>query len=191
MFTSRKHRIIATVAATLTAVGLSIAGAASASAHDNGGQGRGGGPFGALVQAGTISQAQAQAVKEALRVQHDQGRQARQQEHDALQGQVLATLVSAGTISQAQATALASADRGGMRDLLASGVLTSTQLRAVHDAMRTAAEHSRADHQAQRAANLSSVLASLVSDGTLTQAQADAISAAIANAPRSTGKPRQ
>jgi len=191
MFITRKRRMIATIAAGITAVGLVIGVATSASAHDNGGQGRGGGPFGALVQAGTITSSQAQAVKEALRAEHDQNRQTREQEHDGLRDQVLSRLVSAGTISQAQADAISASDRGGIRELLASGTVTREQLRAVHDAMRTAMESTREAHQAERAASLRAVLADLVSAGTLTQAQADAITAAIAAAPRLGGKPRR
>lgn len=191
MFITRKRRMIATIAAGITAVGLVIGVATSASAHDNGGQGRGGGPFGALVQAGTISSSQAQAVKEALRAEHDQNRQAREQDRQALRDQVLSRLVTAGTITQAQADAVASLDRGGIRELLTSGTVTRSQLREVHDAMRAAMESAREDHQAEKAASLKTVLADLVSDGTITQAQSDAISAAIAAAPRPADKTRR
>lgn len=179
--TSLRHRIFTAAAASVTVLGLVLVGASSASAHDRGDSGRGG-PFGALVKAGTITTAQAQAVKEALKGSREESRDQREQERQALLDQVLDGLVTDGTLTGAQASALRTADRSDLRDLVAAGTLTRQALAAIRDAMHAAIEAGRADHQASKAANLAAVLADLVTDGTLTQSQATAISQSISQA---------
>ena len=174
-------------AAALVIAGTGIANAAnslpakpSASQSDDGdgvGPGHGmrgprGPIFGDLVAKGTITQAQADAIKAAL----DAQRTADQAAHDKAEADVLASLVSAGTITQAQADAIAKADRVGIRDLIAAGTITQAQAQALRNAMQ--ALH---DQDAGPAAKVDAVLAALVAKGTITQAQADAIKA---NAPR-------
>ena len=192
MRTTNKALIAGASLACAAALALGAAGVASAAdslpsqpsttqgADDHGpGHGMRGprGPlFGDLVAKGTITQAQADAIKAAL----DAQRTADQAAHDQAEKTALASLVSKGTITQAQADAIAKADRGGIRDLVSSGTITRAQALAVRDAMQ--AQH---DQNHGPAAKIDAVLASLVSKGTITQAQADAIKA---NAPK--GGPR-
>ena len=140
------------------------AGSASAAGTHNG---EGKAPLSSLVTAGTLTQAQAAAVKDAMIASHA----ARKAAHDNAQASALSGLVSAGTLSQAQADAIASTDgRQGLRGLITSGVITRELAREVHAAFRAGM-----DAAAMKPA---AVLDSLVSAGTITQAQADAIEAA-------------
>ncbi len=130
------------------------------------------GPLAQLVAAGTITKAQADAVKAALKAQRSTDHSA----HDAAKASALASLVSKGTITQAQADAITAAGREGVRDLITKGTITKEQAKAVGDAMRALRPAQPTPGAA--GARLTSVLADLVSKGTITQAQADAIAAA-------------
>lgn len=90
-----------------------------------------------------------------------------------------AVVTSAGLILGGASAAQAN-DRGDgpLSSLVAGGTLTSAELAAVKDALRSARESGRAEHMAERKAALDAALSSLVAKGTLTQVQADAISAA-------------
>lgn len=187
MFDSSRQRVLMGAAATMAALGLVLVGATTASARD-GGPGRGGGPLDSLIKAGTITTTQAEAVKEALKGSREASRDEREQERQALLTDVLAGLVKSGTITAAQSSAIASADRRELRDLVANGTVTRESLRAVHEAMHTAIEGERGDHQAEKAANLAKVLSGLVTDGTITQAQSTAITQALAEARDAAGR---
>ncbi|HAN70104.1 MAG TPA: hypothetical protein DCQ36_00720 [Actinobacteria bacterium] len=171
-----------------TSAALLVGGATAAFALDRG-QGSGTysssssasrGPLSSLVTAGTLTAAQATAVHEALHAQRDDDRATHEAEMMKARDAVLAGLVADGTLTQAKADAIAAADRGGLRDLLAAGTVTRADLQAVHDAWETSREASRADHQAQMKATADAAIAGLVTKGTLTQAQADAVIAALA-----------
>ena len=70
--------------------------------------------------------------------------------------------------------------RGGgpLAGLVSAGTITSTQARAVLEALHASHEEDHADHMAQMKADRDAALKTLVSNGTLTQAQADAIASA-------------
>lgn len=175
---NRTRRVAIGTTAVLTSIGLVLAGASTAQAHD-----RGNGPLSTLVANGTVTSAQLSAVKDALKAAHESDRADHLAERKAARDAALASLVTAGTLTSAQASSIAAADRGGLRDLIDEGTVTREQLRAVHDALRTERASSRTEHRAEKAAELSAVLATLVSKGTLSQAQADAVKAAIAERP--------
>ena len=157
----------AIAAGTIALAFLAIAGTAGSAAAAGMHNGSGKAPLSSLVTAGTLTRAQATAVKDAMAA----SREARIAAHDNAKASALSGLVSAGTLSQAQADAIASADgRQGLRGLITSGVITRELAREVHAAVRA-----RMDAAAMKPA---AVLDSLVSAGTITQAQADAIEAA-------------
>ena len=125
------------------------------------GEGKRGGPQSSLIAAGTITQAQADAVRTAM-----------QSAHEAAETAALTQLVQNGTFTQAQADALAAVEsRGGKGALIADGTVTRVQLQALRDAMHAAHETTQ-----------TKVLQGLVADGTLTQSQSDALVAAKAEA---------
>lgn len=161
-----RRTILATAAAAMVVI-VSIAGATTATATPGGHHGRG--PVASLVADGTVTQAQLDALKVALETARDSAHAAQ----DAARKAALAPLVTAGTITQAQADALL-ADRHGMHGLDEDGTLTDAQVKAVHDALKPLKQTG----QAQRATILDTALASLVTAGTITQVQADAIKAA-------------
>ncbi len=163
---------------------LAVSGAAAANAADvtptpltssspvtSSSQGDHQGPLAGLVANGTITKTQVDAIKAALEAQRSTDKTA----HDKAKADALAALVSKGTITQAQATAITNADRHGLRDLVSGGTLTKDQLVAVMTAFKALMP---AQGAPQLNSRLSSVLSSLVSKGTITQAQADAIAAA-------------
>ena len=172
--------------AAVSAAALVLGGTVAASAHGSGDRGRGegrqGGPLASLVESGTISQDEATAIREALTANHETNRAAKQAERDATMNEVLAGLVADGTLTQAQADAIAAADRGGMRDLIASGTVDRDDLQAVRNAMREAHQAGREARQAERVSEHAAALSNLVSDGTLTQSQADAVASALETA---------
>ena len=110
------RRIGMGAAAAITAAALALGGTA-AYAHDNGKGPRGEGPRGgaltSLVTDGTLTQAQVDAVKEALHANRDEHRvAARGERHaarEAARAAALAGLVADGTLTQAQADAIATA----------------------------------------------------------------------------------
>lgn len=129
-----------------------------------------GGPLAALVTAGTITQAQADAVDSALHAAMDS---ARATDFNA----ALAALVANGTITQAQADA-------------AKASTTATPGKDVHpnldswtvaqrDALHAKLEAIKPDPSVAGKA----AVAKLVTAGTITQAQADAVNTAFAAAP--------
>lgn len=157
-----KNKVITSAALGASALALVIAstGAAqafNASGGNSQGEGKRGGQGNSLVATGTLTQAQATAVHEAMRSAHTTEKAA-----------ALAKLVAAGTITQAQADAVAAAagERGAMRDLMTGGTLTQKQATAVREAMH-----------ATKGSQKDGVLADLVAAGTITQEQADAIAA--------------
>lgn len=178
--------VTAAVAAGVSGA-LLVGGASAALAHDRGDRGQGTsmsrtdgrGPLGALVTAGTITAAQATAVHDALHAARDKDHAAHEAEMEQARDAALASLVAKGTLTQAKADAITAADRGGLRELLADGTVTRADLTAVHDALEASREAARADHQAEMKAAGDAAIAGLVTKGTLTQSQADAIIAAL------------
>jgi polyhydroxyalkanoate synthesis regulator phasin len=140
-------------------------GVAQAQGTQSGSEGKRGGHQSSLVANGTVTEAQRDAVRAAMR-----------KAHASVQTKVLAELVSKGTLTQSQADAISATTtagqkgRGAHSELVAAGTVTREQLQEVRTAMRTAQQ-----------ANKSAVLKTLVADGTLTQAQADAMASAQAH----------
>ena len=123
------------------------------------GEGKRGGMQSSLIAEGTITQAQADAVRTAM-----------QSAHEVAEAAALTQLVKGGTLTQAQADALAAVEsKGGKGALVADGTITQVQLMALREAMQAAQETTR-----------TKVLQGLVADGTLTQSQSDAMAAAKA-----------
>ncbi len=144
--------------AALTVGALAGVGNAVGPADKEGGKDGGKGPVAALVTEGTLTSEQATTVKEALMA----AREATKADH-------LKTLVAAGTITQAQADALSS--RGGIKDLVKSGDMTREEAKALYVAVKGA-------DKPDMDSKFASVMSALVADGTITSAQADAITAA-------------
>lgn len=146
-----------TLALILGSVG--VAQAHNVSGGSSQGEGKRGGPQSSLIAEGTITQAQADAVRTAMK-----------EAHEAAKTAALTQLVQDGTFTQAQADALAAVEpRGGKRALIADSTVTRVQLQALREAMQAAHETTK-----------TKVLQGLVTDGTLTQSQSDAIAAAKA-----------
>ncbi len=119
------------------------------------------------------------AVKEALRAQRTENRDEKKAEHEAARASILAGLVSDGTLTQSQADAIVAAGKRGLRDLVRDGTVDRDDVRALRAAMQDFRAENRDAKKAEREAARDAVLAELVSDGTLTQSQADAIATAI------------
>lgn len=130
------------------------------------------GPLAALVTAGTITQTQADSVETATHT-------AVETAEVANLNAGLAALVADGTITQAQADAakasLSSSTIPGPREHANLSAWTTTQ--------RTALRAWLIAHPVDRSAIGKSAVATLVTAGTISQAQADAINAAFAAAP--------
>lgn len=165
-----------------SAIALLIASTSVAQAHpssngDSPSHSKRVGPGSSLVTDGTLTQAQATAVGDAMRAAHEAKKDA-----------ALAAMVAAGTLTQTQVDALEAAEgvKGAMRTLIADGVFTQEQAKALRSAMSS---NTAADRDAQ----LDAVLSELVSNSTITQAQADAIKAskpAVGERGHGKGKPR-
>jgi hypothetical protein len=82
-------------------------------------------------------------------------------------------------LTQSQADAIAAAGKRGMRDLVRDGSIDRDDAQALKAALQDYRAESRDAKKAEREAARDAVLAGLVSDGTLTQSQADAIATAI------------
>ena len=167
------------IAASGFLVAALAATATPAFAHDNGNRGTASGTavvkqhaghLASLVTAGTITQAQADAVETATRTALGAAKTAKRNAG-------LAALVANNTITQAmadaaKATAADATGKPGRPDLSSWTVAQRDALRAWRDA-------NPVDAVAVRAA----ALAKLVTAGTITQTQSDAIAAAYAAAP--------
>jgi hypothetical protein len=153
-----KKKLMTGVALGASAIALLIGSTGVAAAHN---PNNGGGQESSLVANGTLTQAQASAVRDAMRAAHETQKDA-----------ALAALVTAGTITKTQADALEAAegDRGAMRALVSNGTFTMAQAQAVREAMK-------ANKSENRDAQRDAVLSKLVANSTITQAQADAIKA--------------
>lgn len=150
-------RIGAGVGVAALTVGA-LTGVANAHGSSDKGERKGGGPVAALVTEGTLTTDQATAVGDALK----SAREAAKADH-------LSSLVAAGTITQAQADALS--EEGGIKALVQSGDMTREEAKALYSALKAA-------DKPDMESNFASVMSALVADGTITQAQADAITAA-------------
>ena len=117
------------------------------------------GPVSSLIEDNTISSTQAEAIKSAL-----------ESARTANRDKVLTALVADGTITQAQADSLASE----------TGKLNKAMRELVQGLDSATAQKIRSALEESREAAMTSVLATLVSAGTITQEQADAV---IANKP--------
>jgi Spy/CpxP family protein refolding chaperone len=164
-----------TAIAALVVSGLIATTSSAAFAHDGGGKGRhgdgkrgGGRAVTSLVTAGTITQAQADAFKAAMKTKLDA-------KFAIKLNNVLTDLVSKSTLTQAKADAVkaSSKTKKDLRDLVNAGTITSTEATAIKTALRALPKE---DITVIR----DEVLASLVSNNTITQAQSDAIKAAKA-----------
>jgi competence protein ComGC len=161
-----KNKLLTGAALGASAIALLIASTGVAQAYHSGNgdaqnEGKRGGPGSSLIADGTLTQAQATAVRDAMRAAHATKKDA-----------ALAALVTAGTITQTQADALKAAvgERGAMRTLITNGTFTQVQIQALRDTLRS-------EMTVDRNAQFDAVLTELVSKGTITQAQADAIKA--------------
>ena len=170
-------RFTTAAAALIGVAALFLGMSLSASADHGGGKAAAGakahGPLNSLVTAGTITQADATAVKAALKAARSQQTEIRA-EHKSARAAVLAKLVAAGTITAAVAE-LIQAGNGELRSAMQAGTVTYAQLAAVRAAMI-------ANRPAEGVMKnvVATVTAKLVADGTLTAAKAEAINAAVA-----------
>jgi Asp-tRNA(Asn)/Glu-tRNA(Gln) amidotransferase B subunit len=149
-------------------------------AHDNGGKGGRGnhGSHGvsSLVNAGTLTQAQADAFSNAMKTKLDA-------KFASKLNTVLADLVSKNTLTQAKADAIkvVANNKKGLRDLVSAGTITQSEAQAVHAALHGLPKEDVATLRDQ-------VLSELVASNTLTQTQADAIKSAKQNWVKRLGK---
>lgn len=164
-----RKNLVTGLAIGASSIALLIASTGVAQAHGSGtgsnvGEGMRVGPTSSLVANGTLTQAQATAVRDAMRAAQE-----------AKKDSTLAAMVAAGTLTQAQVDALESAKgaKGAMRTLIADGVFTQEQAQALRNSLKSTMA-------ADRDARVVAVLSELVSKSTITQAQADAIKAAKA-----------
>jgi hypothetical protein len=178
-----KKILVTGVAIGASSIALLIAstGVAQATHPSSGGstasEGTRGGPVSSLVTNGTLTQAQATAVRYEIH-------EAKEAKKDA----ALAAMVTAGTLTQAQVDAFKAAEgvKGAMRTLISDGVFTQEQAQTLRTSLK-------ATMAAGQDAQIDAVLSELVSNSTITQAQADAIKASKAAAGErgnGKGKPR-
>ena len=175
-----KTRVIVAGASAI-AVATALVGVGTvASADDASGASKGkGGVLSQLEDDGTLTSDEVTAVKDALRAQRTENRAEKEAEREAARASILAGLVSEGTLTQSQADAIAAAGKRGMRDLVRDGTIDRDDLQALKAALQDYRAESRDAKKAEREAARDAVLAGLVSDGTLTQSQSDAIATAI------------
>lgn len=181
MSNARKLALAAAALGTSSLLLVGTAGIANADGTDTASGAKTRGPLAELVSSGTITKDDLMAVKDALRADREDNKAAHKAEAQSARAAILTTLVSQGTITQAQADAItaASADRGAMRELVTDGTVTRDDLRAIKEALQADRDSDRAAHQAEMKSARDAVLADLVSEGVLTQAQADAIGSAL------------
>ena len=160
--------------ATLVVTGLIATSSSAAFAHEGDDKGRhgegkrGGGAVTSLVTAGTLTQAQADSFKAAMKTKLDA-------KFATKLNTVLTDLVSKSTLTQAKADSVKSASKNkkDIRDLVNAGIITAAEAKSIHTALRALPKE-------EITAIRDEVLTSLVANKTITQAQADAIKAAKA-----------
>ena len=175
-----KTRVIVAGASAI-AVATALVGVGTvASADDASGASKGkGGVLSQLEDDGTLTSDEMTAVKDALRAQRTENRTEKQAEREAARASILAGLVSDGTLTQSQADAIAAAGKRGMRDLVRDGTIDRDDMQALKAALQDFRAQNRDAKKVEREAARDAVLDGLVSDGTLTQSQTDAIATAI------------
>ncbi len=158
------------VITALVVTGLIATSTTSAFAHDGKGKwGRGqhgGGAVNSLVTAGTITQSQADTFSAEMKTKLDA-------KFATKLNTVLSDLVSKSSITQAKADSIksASTSKRGLRQLIRAGTVTSVEANLIRDGLRALPKEDVTTIRDQ-------VLSNLVSNNTITQAQADAIKAA-------------
>lgn len=151
-------------------------------AHDNGGKGErgnhGGKAVSSLVTQGTITQSQADAFSNAMKIKLDQ-------KFNTKLNSVLADLVKNNSLTQTKADAIKSSasDKRGLKDLVNAGTITENEARLIHSSLRALPKEDVSVIRDQ-------VLVDLVNKNTLTQAQADAIKNVKQNWVKKLGKHR-
>ena len=148
--------VLAALAGTTTMMFFG-ASAASAAPGD-------GGALRPLISAGTITSTQAKAVHDQLKADCEAAK-------SASRTTALRTMVTEGEITQAQADAVAATERGGMRALVQAGTIPKAQAEAI----KAEFEEYASDKVDGRAASL----AKLVSNGTISASQSEAIASAL------------
>lgn len=123
-------------------------------------------PVAQLLKDGTISEQEWLDVRRAIRRESESAR-------DVQRTTALTPLVSAGTIDQADLDTIITAQgRVGLRQLVRQREIDRTQASAIRAALRNR-------ETVDRPVVIDAALATLVTDGTLTQSQSDAVDAAI------------
>ena len=136
-----------------------------------------------LVTAGTITQAEADAIQTALDAAKPAGGPGNGGEHKGGSSSVLDSLVTAGTITQTESDAIQTALKAAKPDeatsalaaLVTAGTITQVQSDAIQTALDAAKPTGDSGNGSENKGGFSSVLDSFVTAGTITQVQADAI----------------